>query len=1084
MHPKDESNEPTSDDEAVRSERRKPASPGMSEKQSSAEIDKRALVARTLDLPVYFDSDEHADNQLSNPPKQESDTTPMVARTLDLPVYLDSDEYAGNQLSSPPKTESDTTPLVARTLDSPVYLGFNEAAPHSPATSLNTNLKSQSVSPQARRGLEQLNNDLRFNSARQSSRPVSGRLGDTLTLTNSGTGRLPDVPSLQSNIMPAPPRTPKPQANAAALSASNNAPPPHSPAAPPGTLPISSGHAQPPFPGTYETTQPGMPVLPVSPAARPAANPVTVPHTLYQPRTAQPLPSANNRLQPGIAQPPAPVLPGTAQAPAPVVQPGTAQPLPPVPKLTAPSLPAATKLQHGVPPSTPAIAKLLANFRPAAPSTAKPRPDVVSSPFTPESRPETSPATSVNPQLQSDTGPLTVNTPKPRRQRDVADTFKFEVDSLDQSQSTLAEAAGIRPTSPPAPVSQSDTTPLTIPKSDQKSLVARTLSLPNFLDLQEHQESSSDTRLTELPNDLPELATASDVIPATARQELHLPRKPQSPAQKGQAPTPKGRIARTLSLLPIFGMQERLTGDGLSESSIEFSGEKTEGPGKKRQVAITLSLPVLFGSAADTLTSAAETLTSAAAAINPEAFANDTASEEAEKSAVGSKKKRRVAKTLSLPDLFTSAAQTFSAAAENLNQVAENLGGMPKPKREHDILHVGPRPGSLTRPIADGANLAPDYFELDPERDHSLIAKLFHSIVRQIVISHNAKLSQPNDQSQRGSPYVWLVLLLVGVCILYSYVQFDEHSPSKLEKPIEIALKGAHLESCDQRCSINFTSDSLCEIKEPGTSISAAYSVVSNAADPFAFLKGYLGKREIWYHYDPSGLIEHNGVVLYPTDSPESMIVRKMRWYANFAQQQYRDTKLYPSDAEQCKESDAQYGYTNPFTHQTDYAPIILQKLPGDAIDLTNQLTTDRQYRPGAIICQCVNNKIFVVQGFDRSGKLLTSSAPGHFFYIECRNGDTVAIPETDKKNQSSHTANENPPQVLICTSKELESYVHWLRRGCQIFLWSTCVIALLFCYLSHKTAKSLKVRIVSIISCLAAVLLLSVWYNFAGWRY
>ncbi len=536
----------------------------------------------------------------------------------------------------------------------------------------------------------------------------------------------------------------------------------------------------------------------------------------------------------------------------------------------------------------------------------------------------------------------------------------------------------------------------------------------------------------------------------------------------------------------IFGFQERLTGEGLTESPIDFSPYAPAMPLKKRQVAVTLSLPVFFEPATETAVQDPEThdaidREASRVVLNPVAKAPDES---------GCEKIRLVAKTLSLPAFFNSAVQSVSVVDESLDNCAENLARSPQQKRARTVLHVGPRPGSLSRPIADIVDLAPGA-DRDANREPDSTVKPFRQTMAHVVICQNAQTNKENEQRGHKIQHnSWLRFLLFAVCLIctfQAFLHFDTKIAAKLEAPEQIDLNGAHLESCDRRCSINFVSDKSCQIEQPGTSISAAYRVVSNTVDALALLNGFLAKREFWYHCSDGGVIEHNGVVMYPANSPELKIVSKMRWYADFAQEQYRETKLYPADAEQCKQADSRYEYINPFTNQTDYATIVFQHRPDNDLDLTNLLTTERQYRPGAIICQCINNNIFVVQGFDRSGRLLTSSEPGYCFSIECRNGEMSvnAVPKKkiDDKHDFCGKQTDFPAEAIVCASPDLEPQVQWLRRICQIILWSLCVAASLFCYFSHKTAASRKARLLSIVGCSAAFLLLFVCYKYAGWH-
>jgi tetratricopeptide (TPR) repeat protein len=335
----------------------------------------------------------------------------------------------------------------------------------------------------------------------------------------------------------------------------------------------------------------------------------------------------------------------------------------------------------------------------------------------------------------------------------------------------------------------------------------------------------------------------------------------------------------------------------------------------------------------------------------------------------------------------------------------------------------------------------------------------------------------------------WLMVLVSAlflICVAkICTVQLRGSVSSKPAMAMPTDFSDMQFESCDQKSAIKFLSKEQCSISRSGRSTEAKYTLLSGGLPDLATLfQGYLQRNELWYQCDAAGLVGADKVVLYRPNAPELAIVRKMWWYASFAQSYYREGRLYPSDAEKCKASDPNFVYSNPFTHQTDYAAIILQKrINGELneIDFSSRGANNRHWRPGAILCLCSDYHKFLVQGFDRYGKPLTSSDPSRYFVIECKSGiDLTKLEQEHAESLQPLTDNKAPVQVFLYESANLEATVQWLRRLSQVLLWTLMCLACFSCYASHKSNQGGKVKIFSIAAVVSSMLFLAALYIFA----
>jgi len=342
----------------------------------------------------------------------------------------------------------------------------------------------------------------------------------------------------------------------------------------------------------------------------------------------------------------------------------------------------------------------------------------------------------------------------------------------------------------------------------------------------------------------------------------------------------------------------------------------------------------------------------------------------------------------------------------------------------------------------------------------------------------------PPSAAAQNSPWISSLLILVVLLFAgqsYALLQVTHlfgasSSPSNLD-----TLSKKQFESCDKNYRITFSEHHDCAIYKSNTVTNAKYNLLSvGRFDLSALVIGYLRRKEYWYRCAPEGLLDQDGIALYRHDASDLKIIKRMWEYANLAQSVYKKSKIYPSDAVLSKQLDPSYYYLNPITGKTDYAPIVFEK-HDSVIDL--QKRRPRRWRPGAILCLCVNYNHFYVQGFDREGKPFLSSNPARYFVIECKDGIILTEAERSQlKNKVPQKSNNGLTQVFVCETADMENSVHFLRQYTQLSLWTFVGIACLWWYLCCKTNLSRKFKSLSIGVVMISLLFLTTWYTCAFW--
>jgi hypothetical protein len=317
------------------------------------------------------------------------------------------------------------------------------------------------------------------------------------------------------------------------------------------------------------------------------------------------------------------------------------------------------------------------------------------------------------------------------------------------------------------------------------------------------------------------------------------------------------------------------------------------------------------------------------------------------------------------------------------------------------------------------------------------------------------------------------------------------HRDSGLE-----SFSGLQYATCDHAKSLKFTKDGLCIASDSSGTIKSKYWVLPDQLNDFPDLfRGYLRRKEYWYRSEGDELVDHNNVVFYQPTACEKNIVDKMWFYAKCAQDQYEENKSYPSSLEKSKQTYQNFGYINPSTGKFDYAELLVLGLQGNKLDLGSRGASDRQWRPGAILCLRADTKHFCVQGFDRRGRPLVGSDPSRYFVINLEYGKclTPELAVSGKVKTWSASKQDLPPKVNAAPLQESESTVVFidndgsvensitaLRRLPQIILWSALLVAISCLVFSKKFKQPQQIELISDRSIVCCIIGLIVFYIIA----
>ena len=382
-----------------------------------------------------------------------------------------------------------------------------------------------------------------------------------------------------------------------------------------------------------------------------------------------------------------------------------------------------------------------------------------------------------------------------------------------------------------------------------------------------------------------------------------------------------------------------------------------------------------------------------------------------------------------------------------------------------------------------------DFLPSDLERKTESVAVNKNRVMRGVgsVIEEKKQISPLLFLDWVKAPIFLLIVSLVLLSSVGQLIVSANVTPKTTVMDLPESFAGIKFFSCDQKSGLLFEDDEHCAMLAPGGRTFVQYKALSDwTKNSSVFFRGFLRRKEYWFSLQNENLVDQNGTVFFRPTAPEKTIIAKMWFYARCAQDQYKERKLYPSSLDRCRRTYKDFDYINPFTGKSDSPSLLTQGAQNAPIDLCNRGLTDRQWRPGAILCLQQDTKHLMVQGFDSQGKPFVSSDPSSYFAINLADGK-VTTEEPKSQIEVSAMAEsqknlENAQSTIIYISNEarVASTVEALRRLPQIVFWFAFFVSAGGLIFGDKLKNSKRVKQLSRRTICGSVIALTIFYAIA----
>ena len=232
-----------------------------------------------------------------------------------------------------------------------------------------------------------------------------------------------------------------------------------------------------------------------------------------------------------------------------------------------------------------------------------------------------------------------------------------------------------------------------------------------------------------------------------------------------------------------------------------------------------------------------------------------------------------------------------------------------------------------------------------------------------------------------------------------------------------------------------------------GKAIHGKVKTVSDA-DLISLATSSVPKREIWLQKTDAGYVDQDGTILYSASAPELTIAKKIDNYVSILQAKYKETKLYPSDAERFERmSPKDFRYTNPFTGHVDQPSVQYKRFAAADTSWTDHAKAghgwaeEPAFKPGTIHCVCLDYCRFFIHAFDRNGQPLYGSVPGVADYVELKDGTNMNPRRNDKVTDDK---DRTPAVFTVSRNPALQMEVALVRQVGWLLPATLIVVALL----------------------------------------
>ncbi|CAN5200364.1 hypothetical protein BH10CYA1_BH10CYA1_49040 [soil metagenome] len=307
--------------------------------------------------------------------------------------------------------------------------------------------------------------------------------------------------------------------------------------------------------------------------------------------------------------------------------------------------------------------------------------------------------------------------------------------------------------------------------------------------------------------------------------------------------------------------------------------------------------------------------------------------------------------------------------------------------------------------------------------------------------------ANPMLKSQKFRSTALLIILSTALFVCSSllikslYLDGHDYHPTNVTAA---ALDQRHYKSTDGGKSFDqIDKEKGSVLVNNGKAIHGKLKIVSDA-DLISLATSPVPKREIWLQKTDAGYVDQDGTILYSAGAPELTIANKIENYVSILSTKYKETKIYPSDAERFERmSPKDFRYTNPFTGHVEQPIVQYKRFAADDASWSDHAKAGHSwpeeppFKPGAIHCVCLDYCRFFIHGFDRNGQPFYGSVPGVADYVELKDGSNINPHRNEKVTDDK---DRTPAVFLISRSPALQTKVALLR---QVGLIVTAVIIL-----------------------------------------
>lgn len=286
--------------------------------------------------------------------------------------------------------------------------------------------------------------------------------------------------------------------------------------------------------------------------------------------------------------------------------------------------------------------------------------------------------------------------------------------------------------------------------------------------------------------------------------------------------------------------------------------------------------------------------------------------------------------------------------------------------------------------------------------------------------------SKPTDDlpvvAPPSSKQRWLIASgVIGVIFIFAFATFLPHGTVPAPSSGASDESIGNYSTVDGLKQIDLGSSGHAYYSHEGKTQDATYSFVGNTIqDLIPLIPGHMRTAFAFFNSKNDTITDANGTRYYQDKAPELQLVKQMWKYATIAQGYRNEKNFYPERDDQWTISKDKLTFLNPITHARDQAVIYSTMNESTDSPIRKSIADGELWKdqpvpgPGRITCNVFNSRMFFIRGYDRDGKVLTSSKPNTCFYIECSDGlditkEDLAKPPEEKKGAEAEKASAPP---------------------------------------------------------------------------